>query len=326
MRKYISLVLLLSVAGSAAAQNSPVLSHFMFFKQQANPASVGSDDALDFGALYRAQWVGVTGNPSLQAFSVQSPLTVANSSAGLFVINEMQGEERYTSALLSYAYRHPFKKMYLAAGVSGVIYQRAIDGTKLRSPNGVYQSGSIDHGDDFIPQKLNSGIAADVNVGIYLSGKRQKWYAGISANNVLESKVKLQGQNNKQAEIRNPRYYTASAGYRIKLSKKLSLIPNVIVRMDFVNVQAELNTVLQYKDNIYGGLSFRGFAPNLNDAVVLMAGFKLFKSLRVGYSYDIALSSLNEVTTGSHEVYVRYTISIRDLVNPGKVTYNPRNL
>jgi hypothetical protein len=73
-------------------------------------------------------------------------------------------------------------------------------------------------------------------------------------------------------------------------------------------------------------MSFRGFAPDLKDAVVLMAGFKIFKHLRLGYSYDIALSSLNDVSTGSHEVYVRYTINIKDLVNPGKIIYNPRNL
>lgn len=323
MRKCFSLFFLSFFYQFIAAQNSPVLSHFMFFKQQANPASVGSEDALDVAAVYRAQWVGINGNPTVQALSVQSPLNVLNSSVGLFIINEMQGEERYTSAMLSYAYRHSFKKISLAGGVSAGIFQRAIDGSKLRSPEGNYEAGRIDHEDDFIPDKLTSAIAADLNVGIYLSTR--KLYAGISANNVLESNVKLQGQG-VQTEVENPRYYTAVAGYRIKVGKKLNLIPNVSLRTDFINTQAEINTILQYKDNIYGGMSFRGFAPDLKDAVVLMAGFKIFKNFRVGYSYDIALSSLNEVNSGSHEVYLRYAINIKELVNPGKIIYNPRNL
>lgn len=304
------------------AQNSPVFSHFMFFKQPLNPASVGSEESLDIAALYRAQWVGVNGNPTAQVLSVQSPLTVLNSSAGIFIMNEMQGAERYTAAMFSYAYRHSFKKASLAGGVSAGIFQRAIDGTKLRSPDGDYEAG-IDHGDDFIPNKLSSGIAADFNVGIYFNTR--KMYLGVSANNVLESGVKLQGQG-MQSEVENPRYYTALAGYRFKLGKKLNLIPNVSLRTDFINTQAEINTILQYKDNIYGGMSFRGFAPDLKDAVVLMAGFKIFKNLKAGYSYDISLSSLNEVNSGSHEVYVRYSISIKELVNAGKVIYNPRFL
>lgn len=322
MRKFFLLPVFFLLYQVSVAQNSPVFSHFMFFKQLKNPASVGSENALDIAALYRAQWVGVKGNPSAQALSVQSPLNVLNSSAGIFIVNEMQGEERVTSAMLTYAYRHSFKKVNLAGGLSAGILQRAIDGSKLISPEGNYESG-INHGDDFIPDKLASGISFDLNAGIYLNTK--KMFAGISVNNIMESRSSLEWQNLK-SEIRNPRYYTAMAGYRIKVGKKLNLLPSVSVETDFINTQAEFNTILQYKDNIYGGMSFRGFAPDLKDAVVLMAGFRIFKNLKAGYSYDVSLSSLNEANSGSHEVYLRYTINIKELVNPGKIIYSPRFL
>lgn len=288
-----------------------------------NPASVGSEESLDIAALYLTQWVGINGNPTAQALSIQSPLNVLNSSAGIFVVNEMQGAERYTAVMLSYAYRHSFKKSSLAGGISAGVFQRAIDGAKLRSPEGNYEAGGINHEDDFIPDKLTSAIAADFNAGIYFNTR--KLYVGVSANNLLESNTKLRVQS-AESEIKNPRYYTAVAGYRFKVGKKLNLISNVSLRTDFINTQAEINAILQYKDNIYGGMSFRGFAPDIKDAIVLMAGFKIFKNLKAGYSYDISLSSLNEVNSGSHEVYVRYSVSIKDLVNPGKVIYNPRFL
>ncbi len=294
----------------------------MFLKQVYNPASVGSEEMLDFLALYRSQWVGINGNPSVQAFSIHSPLTILNSSAGIFATNEMQGEERVTSVMLSYAYRYPFKKGSIAFGISGGIMQRAIDGSKLRSPGGNYAHG-INHEDPLIPDNLSSGITGDVNLGVYFQTK--KMYAGISANNLFESKIKLQ-VGTLESELKNPRYYTAVAGYRVKVGRKLYLIPNVSIKTDFINIQPELNSILQYKDNIYGGASFRGFAPDLKDAFVLMMGFKIFKNLRAGYSYEFSLSALNNANSGSHEVYIRYSIRIKDLLSPGKIIYNPRNL
>jgi type IX secretion system PorP/SprF family membrane protein len=234
----------------------------------------------------------------------------------------MQGEERVTSFMLSYAYRYSFKKGSVAFGISGGIIQKAVDGSKLRSPEGVYGS-TVEHNDDFIPGQLSSGFTGDMNAGIYFQTK--KMYAGISVNNLVESAVKLQGQG-QQSDLKNPRFYTIIAGYKLKVGKKLSLIPNVCVRTDFVNVQPEFNTILQYKDNIYGGASFRGIMPDSKDALILMFGFKILKNLRLGYSYDFSLSSLNNSNSGSHEVYVQYGIRIKDLVNPGKVIYNPRFL
>ncbi|HXH19242.1 MAG TPA: PorP/SprF family type IX secretion system membrane protein [Chitinophagales bacterium] len=303
-------------------QTAPLYSNFMFIKQVYNPATVGSEESLDIAVLYRAQWVNIDKSPSVQAVSIHSPLTVLNSSAGIFATNEMQGEERFTTLMLSYAYGHSFRKGKIAFGISAGMMQRAIDGSRLRSPEGIY-SGSVDHEDDFIPDKLTSAFTGDFNAGIYFQTKN--FYAGISANNLLESDVKLKWQHF-SSEVKNTRYYTVTGGYRIKTAKKLYLVPNVSLRTDFVNVQAELNAILHYRDNIYAGASFRGLAPDLKDAFIAMAGFKVFKNLRVGYSYDFSLSSLNNSNSGSHEVYVRYSIPIKDLLSPGKIIYNPRFL
>ncbi len=55
------------------AQNAPQMSHFMFNQLVYNPAYAGFDNSIYFTALYRAQWVGIEGNPSLQSFSAHSP-------------------------------------------------------------------------------------------------------------------------------------------------------------------------------------------------------------------------------------------------------------
>ncbi len=322
MKFSFSSLLVLIFSLSAFAQNSTLLSNYLFLKPVYNPATVGSEDAIEIFAVYRGQWVGINGAPSTQAFSLNSPLNFFNSSVGLMVVNELQGAERITNVLLAYSYKLELKKSSLSFGASGGIIQRSIDGTKLRAPEGNYESG-IDHRDDYIPNRLTSGITGDINLGVYY--QTRKLYAGASLNNLMETPLSLEGQGG-VTELRNPRYYTLMAGYRIKIGKKLNLLPNVIVRTDFVNTQPELNAILQFKDNLYGGLSFRGFTQDLNDAFIVMLGFKIFKNLRLGYSYDFSLSSLNNVNNGSHEVYLSYSIKMKELFNPGKIIYNPRNL
>ncbi len=321
-KKFLSGVLFFALWNFCVAQNSPVFSNFMNLKQLYNPATAGSDDAMEVFAVYRAQWVGIEGNPSVQALSFSSPLTVIGSSLGVFAVNEFQGEERVTSAMLAYAYKHSFRRWSLSLGVSGGIMQRAIDGARLESPEGDYSSG-INHRDDYIPDKLSSGLTGDISAGVFLQMK--SLYGGISANNLLESKAHVKW-NNMSAEIRNPRYFTACVGNAFKISKKLSLEPNELISTDFINTQSEFNVILQFKDNIYGGLSFRGFTSNLTDALVVMAGFKFLKRFKVGYSYDFSLSSLNLANSGSHEVFVSYKLNIKELLNPGKIIYSPRFL
>jgi len=63
------------------------------------------------------------------------------------------------------------------------------------------------------------------------------------------------------------------------------------------------------------------------DAVALMAGFKLNEKLSVGYAYDIGLSALNSVSSGSHELLLNYNLGAPiGKGRPPAVIYNPRSL
>ncbi|GIV33584.1 MAG: membrane protein [Chitinophagales bacterium] len=306
----------------AMAQNAPVFSNFMHLKTLHNPAASGADGALEVFAVYRTQWVGIQGSPSVQALSLSSPLTVANSSVGVLAVNEFQGEERITSAFISYAYEQDFRSWILRAGISGGIMQRAIDGARLKAPEGRYDQGIV-HNDVYIPELLSSALTGDISSGILIQTKNL--YAGFSANNLLETKARFEW-NAYRTEIKNTRYITAMAGYQFRFKGKLTLAPNVIMLSDFNNTQAEVNVILQYKDNIYGGLSLRGFTKSQNDALVVMAGFKLLKRIMIGYSYDFSLSALNAVNTGSHELFVGYRVNVKELLKKGKIIYSPRFL
>lgn len=305
-------------------QNSPQYSNFMFNRSVINPAAIGSENVLDATLLYRNQWVGIKGNPTHQTISVHSPLNFFNSSAGIQVVNEMQGAERATHILLAYAYKVPFKFGGLSFGISGGIIQKALDGTQLRAPQGIFTDQAYEgHNDPFIPEKLTSDITPEINLGVYFNNR--KMFAGIAVNNVVESNAILQTASF-ETQIEFSRYYSLIGGYILKVNEKLNLLPNVLIKTDFIQYQTDFNLLVQYNDNIYGGLSFRGVSKSTNDAVIAMLGFRIFKQLRIGYSYDFSVSSLNNANSGSHEIFLGYKLNLRDLASPGKIIYNPRFL
>lgn len=313
--------LLLSFYG-ASAQLYPQFTNFAHNRHALNPAVAGSEEYIDLVALYRAQWVGIEGAPSTQNFSGHMPLYRIKSGVGLMVLNDMLGAQRTTTIQATYAYRFKFRFGNLAAGLGVGFFQKSIDGAKLRSPDGIY-NGSIDHQDRFIPDQLVSGLAPDLSAGLYFNNK--KVYAGVSLNNLLGSKVSVNGQG-ASSEVRTPRSMNFIGGYTFALNRNLNLQPNVLVQTDFATFQTGINLILYYKDNIHGGLAFRGSTGDNIDGFSALFGLRLVKQLHLGYSYDFSLSKLNQVNSGSHEVFARYTINIKDGSKPGKIIYNPRFL
>src|SRR5690554_7812737 len=55
-----------------------------------------------------------------------------------------------------------------------------------------------------------------------------------------------------------------------------------------------------WNDMFYGGLTFRTY-----DAVGIMAGLN-WNSFTFGYSYDITVNRISSISTGSHELLVKY--------------------
>jgi type IX secretion system PorP/SprF family membrane protein len=320
--KRIPLFILLISTLMLHAQNAQQFTHFMFNQLVYNPAYAGFDNSIHLTAFYRTQWVGMEGNPSLQSFSAHSPLNVANSNIGLFVVNDMMGAQRTTHFHLAYAYRQPLRFGNISFGLSAGLFQQQLNGAKLRAPQGNYES-SLNHNDDFIPASTVNAIAPEFNFGVYFNTKGFQF--GLSANNIIAGKTTLSTPVDK-TQIRFTRYYTANASYNVALSKRFSLLPGAMLKTDFINYQTDFNLILQYRNNIYLGASFRGNTRRGTDAVAMMFGFNVFKSLKLGYSYDYTLSSLNNVSNGSHEVFANYRIDISKLAKPGKRIYNPRFL
>ncbi len=304
------------------AQQPAQYSLFMLNKYAFNPAYAGMDNSLVVTGAYRKQWAGLEGSPETQNLNAHLPLYVVGGGVGFGVENESLGSWSQTSALLTYAYQRPMGKGFLSLGLSAGLVQREIDGSKITTPEGIYDDlgNLIDLNDLILTMGKQNGAAPTVHAGLYYQGERLE--VGISAANLLEKEVELATLSFKPEKT-----YYFLLGYRLDLGKHFLVNPSVFVKSDVRQTQIDISVLVHYNENIFAGASFRGYRPESRDAVALIGGFKLSEKISLGYAYDLTLSPLKTVSNGTHEILLTYNLGKPiGKGRPPKIIYNPRSL
>jgi type IX secretion system PorP/SprF family membrane protein len=315
------LAIVLTGFQSIEAQFDAQLSNYWAAISYFNPAYAGQDGDLEATLLSRIQWLGIDNAPRTTIFTAQMPYSLLgkvhgfgavmyNDRSGLFSVTEYSGQ---------YAWKKKIKKGLFSIGIQGGYINQSFDGTKVDIPQDDYHSQE----DEAIPKTLVSGTSIDASIGFFYS--KEKWFAGLSVNHLLAPKLTL--TDNYTSEI--PRTYYFVAGYNIRLSNPLlELRPTMLVKtmemsslsvsgdslLEKVpvsavnamlrNTQVDVSMRMVYNKKFWGGLSWRK-----GDAVMLMLGGK-FKMIEAGYMYDYPISRIVKASTGSHELFIRYSMNM----------------
>lgn len=306
----------------AYAQQAAQYSLYMLNPYGINPAAAGLENTLIATGGFRTQWVGLDGNPTTQYLNVVLPLSIASSGVGISLHNESIGARKGLLAKASYNYILKLGNGLISLGASGGIVQGALDGSKLRTPDGSYEPGaSIDHKDKVLTTFSVNGTIPTFDVGIYY--KSDKFEVGVSSSNITEPQLKLTGQ--KDLNVLLKRHYFAIIQTHFNVSSNITLYPSMLVKSDATQTQIDFSTFLQYNDNIFLGASFRGYSKNTQDALAAFGGVKLSPKLRLAYSYDFTLSALKTTAQATHEIVLQYNLGKE--FGKGKlppIIYNPR--
>jgi type IX secretion system PorP/SprF family membrane protein len=286
-----------------------------------NPAAAGLEKTLIATGGYRTQWVGIEGNPVTQFLNVALPLSIVGSGLGISLHNESIGARNGLTFKASYNYILKMGDNQLSFGVAGGLVQGALDGAKLRTPDGDYNQGFINHNDKVLAAVSVNGSVPTFDAGIYF--KSEKFEGGVSMSNLTEPSLKLTGVNDINVKLK--RNYFAVAMANFDLLNKITIHPSIMIKSDAVQTQMDFSTIFRYDDNIFLGASFRGYNKNSQDAIAFLGGFKLNSKLSLAYSYDFTLSSLKTINDGTHEIVLQYNIGKefgRGKLPP--IIYNPR--
>jgi type IX secretion system PorP/SprF family membrane protein len=318
---YVLLFFIIFSLSSSYAQQPAQYSLYMLNPYGVNPAAAGLKGTLEATGGFRSQWVGIDGNPVTQYLNVVLPLSIVSSGVGFSIHNESIGARNGLTAKASYNYIIKMGDGQLSFGAAGGIVQGSLNSAKLRTPEGDYNQGVIDHKDKILSAVSISGTTPTFDVGIFF--KNEKFEGGLSSSNILEPKLKLTGQSDINVVLK--RNYFALFGARFDLTNNITIHPSMLIKSDAVQTQMDFSTFVRYNDNIFLGATFRGYNKNSQDAIAAFGGLKLNPKLMLAYSYDITLSAIKTVSQGTHEIVLQYNLGKefgKSKLPP--IIYNPR--
>lgn len=303
-----------SSASLVFAQQDAEYSMYRFNGLYLNPAYAGSHEVLNTMAIYRHQWVNMPGLPQSASFAIHSPLKNDKIGLGLIYNYDRISVTQTHSVNADFAYRvfiGKKKLVRLCVGISAGVtnYRSDLDKVATTEPDDP----------NFAGNNVNRWLP-NVGLGIYIYS--DKFFAGVSVPHILAGK--LDGSYSVfSVSARMARQYhhlLFTGGYVFSIGKKVKFVPSVLLKYvpAYAPVTFDFNVSFIFIDRIWIGAGYR-----FNDSYSFMAAANVTKQLRIGYCYDLTVSSLNKYTTGTHEVMASFDFDFAKgkVVSPRHVKY-----
>lgn len=312
MKRLLLSFLVCLIAGTAvrAEMVDPSLTQYFQAPSLFNPAAAGATDLLRIRAGSRMQWIGIEGAPRDFMATADIPFKFLNRrwGGGVAMLQESIGLYQTLSIGAQFSARQKIGKGYLSVGIQAAYLNQQFKGSKVVIPD---DDDFHESTDDAIPTIDVTGQGFDMGVGLTYT---HRWVTlGVSCTHLLSPEVKLrregsEGSGSSEAQewlFRFDRtlYFTAESNIPIK-NTLFEVLPSLLVRSDFASFQVDVTARLRWKKFLTAGIGYR-----TQDALsVLLQGE--FKGISLGYSYDYSLSPIMRATSGSHEVWVGYSMKL----------------
>ncbi len=284
----------------AYSQQEAQFSHNMFNNMGVNPGYAGLRNAICATALARQQWFGLRDeegtrlNPETYVLNVDAPIAFIRGGLALGFLQDQLGFETNVGVKLSYSYHLDldFGKMGIGAQVG--FLDKSIDFAELKPI--VDGDPALTGGSD------ENHMFADFGIGAFYLMDNDAW-AGLSFTQLRQASGDV-GEAN--YTLSRHAYATAGFDYTLPNNSSYVVSPSVLVKSDLASLQFDVNALVTYNNQFWGGVSYR-----LQDAVVFLFGLNI-EQISVGYSYDFTTSPLGRMgrSYGSHEIMLQYCFSL----------------
>ena len=149
-------------------------------------------------------------------------------------------------------------------------------------------------------------MACDMSFGAWYT---HPWvYAGISVSHLNEPSITFEDKY--ETYIGRSYYFIAGSNIPIK-NTLYEVQPSMMVKSNLNITQYELSCRVKYNKLFWVGLSYRW-----KDACIFMIGAE-YKNFIAGYAYDYPVSAIVKASSGSHEVFLGYSLKL-DLSDKNK--------
>jgi len=275
-----------------------------------NPAYAGSRGQLSIAALYRAQWVGLNGAPTSQTLNLHSPIRNSKLGYGVSIVNDEIGDgvvqETYFDGIISYTI-DVSREGKLSFGLKAGGNLLNLDFNKLRN----FDAEPVNS------DNIENRFSPNVGLGLYYHSN--KFYAGLSAPNLLQTEHFDNGQrdaNTVQFLSKERINFYLITGYVFDLNGNLKFKPAVLTKVvGGAPLQVDFSANFMFNEKFTFGAAYRWDA-----ALSAMAGFQISDQFMLGLAYDKETTDLGgtQFNDGSFEVFLRFELvkSFQRLVSP----------
>jgi type IX secretion system PorP/SprF family membrane protein len=299
--KYKIHLVILLVTLVSNAQQDPQYTQYMYNMSVINPGYATDDaEVINFGALYRAQWVGSEGGPTTGTFFAHSPIA-KKVEMGISVVHDEIGDVvKESNVYVDFAYVLNLNESNkLSFGIKG--------GATFFSTNfnGFIYSDELP--DPAFAENLSKTFP-NIGVGAFYFG--ENYYLGLSSPNLLKSKH-LEKQDGVIVTGVEEIHYFLTGGYVFNFNDNLKFKPAFMTKA-VAGAPMSLDLTANFLINNVFEL---GAGYRWDDSLSGLVNFKISPSLRIGYAYDYTLSNLGKFNTGSHEIMLLFDLNKKGKTN-----------
>jgi len=282
---------------SISAQQDPEFTHYMYNMSVVNPAyATGVPAMMNFGGLYRTQWVGAYGAPKTFTFFGHTAINDKIEAGISFISDDIgDGAKKENNVYADFAYVLKLGgknklSLGLKAGFSSM--QTNFNGFRFTDPE-----------TDFAFSENINATKPNIGVGAYYF--RDNLYVGLSVPNLLKSKY-VEEKSGVNAFGSEEIHTFLTAGYVFQVNDNLKLKPAFMSK--FVKgapITLDVSANVLYNEKFEFGAAYR-----IDDSVSALFNINVTPTLRVGYAYDYTLTNFGQFNSGTHEIMLLFDLDL----------------
>ena len=305
--KHFILIAIVCFITSIANAQDPQFTQFYANPIYLNPAFAGSNVCPRFSMNYRNEWPSLTGNYVTTSVSYDQYFKNISGGFGVIAMHDQQCQGTIYTSMLGLVYSYHLKvnrKFSMMFGTRAAMFNKYLDWDKLTFGDMIdprrgfiYQTGDVPRG--------GSRYFFDASAG-FVGYSKHFFFGGAVHHLNRPDETMIIGSS------RLPMRFTGHMGAEIKLGGKsqyrntTSIMPNVIYQYQNGFQELAIGTYVKY-----GAFNAGAWYRN-KDAFILSIGIDS-GNFKLGYSYDITVSKLNNgVSGGSHEVSLGLRLNCKD--------------
>mmetsp|Transcript_20774 Transcript_20774/g.28041 ORF Transcript_20774/g.28041 Transcript_20774/m.28041 type:complete len:319 (-) Transcript_20774:32-988(-) len=304
--KRVLAIIAIGIGFSASAQD-PQFTQFYANPIYLNPAFAGSHGCPRIAMNYRNEWPSLTGNYVTYSASYDQYFKNINGGFAVLATHDQQGQGTIFTSMLGAVYSYHLnvnRKFKMMFGARASMYNKYLDWSKLTFGDMIdprrgfiYQTGDVQRG--------GSRYFFDASAGVV--GYNKHFFFGFAAHHLNRpDESMIIGSSRLPIRMTGHMGAKIPLGARSKYTNTTSIMPNIIYQYQNGFQELMFGTYVQY-GAFTAGAWFRN-----RDAFILTIGVDTGK-FRLGYSYDVTVSRLNNgVSGGSHEISLGLLLNCKD--------------